>query len=286
MIEAIVILGVVGVLAAIILYFVSQKFKVEEDPRIEEITEALPGANCGGCGYAGCHALAEAIVKAGTTKGIVCTAGGSETGVKIAAIMGETAEITAPKLAVVRCNGNCTNAPAKFHYDSAESCAYAHMLSVGESGCAFGCLGLGDCVRACEFNGIHLREDGLPEVNRSMCVGCGGCAKACPRQLIEIRSLIENNIVWVACRNQEKGGEAKKNCSAACIGCKKCEKNCPNAAITVTNNLAAIDGSKCSGCGICLNGCPTSAIHSLQPIMQAAAEVAANAETNVEQANA
>jgi Na+-translocating ferredoxin:NAD+ oxidoreductase RNF subunit RnfB len=272
MLYAILILSIIGILAAVILYFVSQKFKVEEDPRIETITEVLPGANCGGCGYAGCHALAEAIVRTGTSKGITCTAGGSEVAAKVAEIMGEKAEASAPKKAVVRCNGSCGNAPAKYHYDSAQTCAYANMLGAGESGCAFGCLGMGDCVRACGFGGIAIDpESGLPSIHPERCVACGSCVKACPRQIIEIRTLLNENIIFVACRNQEKGGEAKKNCSAACIGCKKCEKNCPQAAITVENNLAHINDALCNGCGTCLANCPTGAIHSLLPIQKAEA---------------
>lgn len=267
MLQAILTLGIIGIIAAVILYIVSKKFKVEEDPRIEAIAEALPGANCGGCGYAGCHALAEAIVKAGSSKGITCTAGGSGTGAKVAEIMGETAEVSAPKIAVLRCNGNCANAPAKFHYDSAPTCAFAHTLGCGESGCAFGCLGLGDCVRACSFGGITIdKETGLPRFDEKRCVACGSCMKACPRGLIEARTLIENNLVFVACKNQEKGGDAKKNCTAACIGCRKCEKNCPQSAITVENNLAHIDDAECTGCGTCLDNCPTGAIHSLFPL--------------------
>ena len=129
MLQAILSLGIIGTVAAIILYIVSRKFKVEEDPRIDKIAEALPGANCGGCGYAGCHALAEAMVKAGTSKGITCTAGGAGTKTKVAEIMGENVEVSAPKIAVLRCDGNCTHAPAKFHYDSAPTCAFAHTLS-------------------------------------------------------------------------------------------------------------------------------------------------------------
>lgn len=267
MLQAILSLGIIGIIAAVVLFVVSKKFKVEEDPRVDEIAEVLPGANCGGCGYAGCRALAEAIVKAGTSKGIVCTAGGSGTGAQVAKIMGETAEISAPKIAVLRCNGSCANAPAKFHYDSAPTCAFAHTLSSGESGCAYGCLGLGDCTRACSFGGITINpETGLPRFNEHLCVACGSCMKACPRGLIEARTLIEGNLVYVACNNKEKGGDAKKNCAVACIGCKKCEKTCGQTAITVENNMAYIDDTKCTGCGNCLENCPTGAIQSLFPI--------------------
>lgn len=262
MLYAIATLGIIGVLAAVILYFVSVKFKVKEDPKIEMIEEVLPGANCGGCGYAGCHALAVAIAKSGTCKGKLCTS--QESNKKVAEIMGEAVEEVVPKKAILCCNGSCENAPAKYHYDSAMTCAYANMLVAGESGCAFGCLGLGDCVRACTSNGIKIDEKTkLPVINKDLCIACGSCVRACPRHIIEIRTLLENNIIFVACKNQEKGGDAKKNCSAACIGCKKCEKVCEYGAISVENNVAHIDDEKCTGCGKCEEVCPTHAIHKM-----------------------
>ena len=267
MIAAILTLGIIGLLAAVILYFVSQKFKVVEDPKIDEIEEVLPGANCGGCGFAGCRAVAESIVKTGSSKGKVCTAGGSAVNAKVAEIMGEAVTESEPRKVVLRCNGSCENAPAKFHYDSASTCAYANMLTAGESGCAFGCLGYGDCTNACKFDAIRLdKATGLPVIDPDKCVCCGACTKACPRQLLEIRTIRDGQLIWVACKNQDKGAEAKKNCATACIGCKKCEKNCEAGAITVTNNVAYIDETKCTACGKCAAGCPTKAIHSLIPV--------------------
>lgn len=262
---AVLVLGVTGAIFAVVLYFVAQKFKVEEDPLIDEIADVLPGANCGGCGKAGCRAMAEAFVKQGNMEDLSCPAGGAEVAAKVAALLGCTAEASEPKIAVVRCNGSCSNAPAKTNYDGLKDCSYAHSLYAGESGCAFGCLGLGSCVAACSFGGLKINpETGIPEPDPSVCTGCGSCAKACPRGLIELRNRGRNERrVYVACRNTEKGGVAKKNCAVACIGCGKCAKVCKKEAITVDKNLCYIDFNKCIACGLCVNECPTGAIKAV-----------------------
>lgn len=262
---AVVVLGAIGVIFAIVLYFVAQKFKVVEDPKIDEIAEVLPGANCGGCGKAGCRAMAEAFVKQGNMDGLKCPAGGDAVAEKVAAILGCTPEVSEPQIAVVRCNGTCSNAKAKNNYDGLKSCAFANSVYAGESGCMFGCLGYGDCTRACSFGGIVINpETGLPEVDPDKCTACGACAKACPRSVIEIRNRGRKDMrVFVACRNKEKGGVAKKACDAACIGCGKCAKTCPFGAITVENNLAYIDFNICKSCRKCVAECPTGAIHEV-----------------------
>lgn len=263
-IYSIIILGGIGFVAAVILYFLSQKFKVYEDPKIDIIAELLPGANCGGCGYAGCRALAEAIVKSGSSEGKTCPAGGNDLNSKLAEVMGEAASVTEPKVTTIRCNGTYENAPHKYNYDSIMSCAYAHSMGAGESACGYGCLGLGDCVKVCNFDSIKIdTATGLPVVNNDTCVLCGACVKACPRNIIEIRNKQEANAVWVACMNKEKGVEAKKNCKVACIACRKCEKACEFGAITIENNLSFIDSTKCTACLKCVGVCPTGAILSL-----------------------
>lgn len=262
---AVAVLGAIGAIFAVVLYFVAQKFKVVEDPLIDEIAEVLPGANCGGCGMAGCRAMAEAFAKQGNMDGLKCPAGGDEVAKKVAALLGCEPAESEPMVAVVRCNGSCSNAAAKTHYDGLRDCAYANSLYAGESGCAFGCLGLGSCAAACSFGGIKINpETGLPEIDYNMCTGCGSCAKACPRGVIQLRPRGKNNRrVYVACMNKEKGGEARKACSAACIGCGKCEKSCPFGAIKVENNLAYIDFTLCKSCGKCAKECPTGAIHAV-----------------------
>jgi Na+-translocating ferredoxin:NAD+ oxidoreductase RNF subunit RnfB len=257
-----VVLAAIGVLAAVILYFVSQKFKVYEDPKIDDVVLLLPGANCGGCGFAGCRNFAENVVKNDGLKGLSCPPGGIAVNSAIAAIFGGGEPENTPKMTVIRCNGNCENAPAKVHYNSIPSCTYYSLVDAGESGCAFGCLGCGDCVTACKFDAIHIdTQTGLPVINDA-CVFCGACKKACPRSIIDIVPKHDEGVVFVACMNRDKGGDAKKNCKVACIGCKKCEKNCEYAAVTVDNNLALINGLTCIACKKCVEGCPTKAIHA------------------------
>lgn len=259
----IISLCAIGIASAVILYLVAQKFKVEEDPRIDIVEGLLPGANCGGCGYPGCRGLAEAAVKSDTLDGISCPVGGASTMNQIAAALGREVKAQAPKIAVVRCNGNCTNRPRTSEYNGARSCAIEHSLYIGDTACAFGCLGCGDCVSACPFDAIHMNpETLLPEVVDDKCVACGACVKACPRNIIELRNKgPKDRRVFVSCVNKDKGGVARKACKVACIGCGKCVKECPFEAITLENNLAYIDYNKCRLCRKCVSVCPTGAIH-------------------------
>ena len=255
-------LCVLGVLAAVILYFVAQKFKVEEDPRIDDVEKMLPGANCGGCGFAGCRGLSEALVKNDDISSLFCPVGGSETMKAVAAYLGKAAAEKEPQTATVRCGGTCEKRPRTNQYDGAKSCAVAASLYVGETGCAFGCLGYGDCVVACAFDAIHINpETGLPEVDADKCTACGACVKACPKMIIELRKKWpKNRAVYVSCVSKDKGAVTIKACKAGCIGCGKCEKVCAFGAITIENNLAYIDPQKCKLCRKCVNECPTGAI--------------------------
>ena len=259
---AVISLGAIGLVAAVILYAASKKFAVYEDPRIAQVSEVLPQANCGGCGYPGCSGFAAACVKAGSLEGKLCPVGGQPTMEKVAAILGLEAAASEPKVAVVRCNGTCANRPKLTKYDGVRSCVVANSTYGGESGCTFGCLGCGDCVSACTFGAIKMNpETGLPEVDESKCTACGACAKACPRSIIEIRPKGKNNRrVYVQCVNKDKGAVARKACTAACIGCGKCVKVCPFEAITLENNLAYIDPAKCKSCRKCEMECPQNAI--------------------------
>jgi len=259
---SLLVLGVTGLAAAVLLYFIAQKFKVEEDPRIDEVQAILPGANCGGCGQAGCRAFAEACTKASSLDGLLCPVGGAPVMEKVGGILGLAASTGEPKVAVLRCNGTCEARPRTSMYNGAQSCAIMNSMYVGETGCAYGCLGCGDCVAACAFDALHINpETGLPEVDEEKCTSCGKCVKACPRHLIELRYKgVNGERMVVKCMNQDKGPVAKKNCANACIGCGLCAKVCPQDAITITNNVAYIDFEKCVVCRECEPQCPTGSL--------------------------
>lgn len=259
---AIISLGVIGAVAALILYFASQKFKVYEDPNIALVEDALPAANCGGCGYPGCKGFAEACVKADSLDGLRCPAGGDEVMTKVAAILGKEAQSAVPMIAVVKCNGTCENRPLVNMYDGASSCAIASALYGGETGCSYGCLGFGDCVNACTFDAIYINpQTRLPEVVEDACTSCGACVKACPKNIIELRKKgPKSRRIFVSCVNKDKGAVARKSCKVSCIACGKCQKACAFEAITIENNLAYIDYNKCTLCRKCVAECPTEAI--------------------------
>ena len=272
----------IGAAAAIILYFVAQKFKVFEDPRIDQVEEALPAANCGGCGFPGCRNFAETLVKTESWDDLFCPVGGNDTMAKVASILGKEAIEQAPRVAVIRCNGAPEFRPRTNVYDGAPTCAIAHSLYTGEGGCPHGCLGCGDCVVVCNFDAIHMDPlTELPVVVDDKCTACGACVDACPRDIIELRKKNKKDRkIFVSCINEEKGAVAKKNCSVACIGCSKCFKVCPYEAITMNNNLAFIDSDKCKLCRKCVVECPTSAILEIHfPPPKPAKEVVVEAET-------
>ncbi len=265
-------LGAVAAVFASILYVIAQKFAVEEDARVTEVEEMLPGINCGACGFPGCPGMAAALVKGadeGDISHLHCPPGGNETMSRIGAYFGMEVAEGAATTAVLRCGGSVTAAPHKVTFDGPASCAIAHATHAGESGCPFGCLGLGDCVVACDFDAIRINpETGLPEIDPEKCTSCGACVKACPRNLIEIRPRgRRDRRVHVNCRNLESGAIAKKSCAVACIGCGLCKKVCDDIvqAITLESNLATIDPQTCISCGQCVGVCPTGAILSSFP---------------------
>ena len=283
-ISSIIVLGIIGLASAVILYFVAQKFKVEEDTRIDVVTDLLPGANCGGCGFPGCRGFAEACVNAESLENLLCPVGGLPVMCKISEALGQAVCQATPKIAVVRCNGSCANRPRTNKFDGARNCKIAAQLYAGETNCSYGCFGFGDCVEACKFDAIVINpETGLPVVNEEKCTACGACVKACPKKVIELRNKgPKGRRVFVSCINKDKGGVARKACSAACIGCGKCQKVCPFGAIKIENNLAYIDFELCRSCRKCVNECPTGAIHDVNfptPAPVATKPVAVKPET-------
>src|SRR5690554_4634996 len=265
LLTAVAMLGTLGAGSAAILFLVGQRFKVEEDRRVEEGQEALQAANCGGRGFPGCAAFAVACVKAETLEELNCPVGGQDTMDRVASILGQTAPVTAKKIAVVRCEGTCDNRPRLNLYDGVSNCTIAAALYGGDTGCSWGCLGLGDCVELCAFDAIHINPATLlPEVVEDKCTACGACVKACPKDIIELRKQgPKSRRIYVNCVNKDKGGVAKKACEVACIGCTKCQQVCPFEAITIENNLAFIIDDKCRLCRKCVPVCPTNSILEL-----------------------
>jgi len=263
--NTLITLSALGVVLAVILFVVAQKFKVVEDPRIDDVEAFTPGANCGGCGYPGCRGFAEACVKAETLDGMFCPAGGNEVMKGIASVLGLTAEEKEPQIAVVRCNGSHDKRRKTTNYDGALSCAVSATLFGGDTDCQYGCLGLGDCVEVCTFDAIYIDEEsGLPIVDEDKCTACGACVTACPKDIIELRNKgKKSRRIYVSCVNHDKGAPAKRACDSACIACNKCVKACPFDAIVVENFCAYIDYEKCKLCRKCVEVCPTGAILEL-----------------------
>ncbi len=250
-------MGAIGLVLGSLLAVASKIFAVQKDEKMELITEALPGANCGSCGYAGCSAYA-AEISSGNAKINLCSPGGQKVSDAIAEIMGIASEAVEEKRAVVLCNGNNETATDKYNYEGVLDCAAAASLQGGgHKACEYGCLGYGNCALACQNNAITI-ENGIAVIDKEKCGGCGECEKACPKNLIKI---VNSNAKYVVkCSSCDKGADMKEKCQVGCIGCKICEKNCPSDAIKVDNNHAVIDYEKCIACGICAAKCPKKII--------------------------
>lgn len=253
---SVVALAGLGLLFGILITFASKKFEVEKDDRVEKIIEVLPNANCGGCGYAGCSAYAQAVVD-GKAQPDLCSVGNAETMAKIGEILGIEIEEKELMAAYVLCCGNADNTTVKYSYDGVKNCINGSRVAGGFKSCTYACLGFGNCVDVCAFDAIHI-VDGIAEVDADKCTGCGACVSACPKGLVKL--LPKSAVYVVKCSSKDKGVDTKNNCKAGCIGCKICEKNCPADAIHVEDNRAVIDYTKCTSCGNCAEKCPKKVI--------------------------
>ncbi|MBQ1312238.1 MAG: RnfABCDGE type electron transport complex subunit B [Blautia sp.] len=254
---ATILVALVGLFIGLFLGAAGKAFEVEVDEREVAVRAALPGNNCGGCGYPGCDGLAAAIAK-GEAPVNKCPVGGEAVGAEIAKIMGQEMEETVRMAAFVKCSGTCEKARTKFDYSGVEDCEMVVQLpGGGPKTCTYGCLGFGSCVKACPFDAIHI-VDGIAVVDREACKACGKCVAKCPRHLIELFPYEQK--IFVGCSSHDKGKGVTSACDVGCIGCKKCEKTCPNGAITVTDFVAHIDAEKCTNCGACKEVCPRGII--------------------------
>jgi Na+-translocating ferredoxin:NAD+ oxidoreductase RNF subunit RnfB len=253
---AIVALGGLGILFGFVLGLADKKFAVEVDERVKAVRAAVSGANCGACGYAGCDAYAEAVVR-GDAKANACTPGGARTVRTIAEIMGVNAVAQEPMVARVRCQGTCERVSARYDYSGLHSCRAVSGISGGPNACEFGCVGFGECLSACAFGAISM-VDGIAVVNDAACTGCGMCVGVCPRNIIQM--LPRDQTIVVMCRNEAVGRIARLQCKTACVGCKRCEKACPTESIRVVNGVAVIDENTCTRCGACIPVCPMHCI--------------------------
>ena len=248
------VVGGTGFLIGIFLGFAGKKFAVWTDPREEKIIEALPGNNCGGCGFPGCSGLAAAIVQ-GDAPVNGCPVGGAPVAAVVAEIMGVEAGDAVHEVAFVACNGTKANAKDQYIYSGVSSCKMAAMMQGGgPKACKYGCLGFGDCVAVCQFDAIRIGEGGIAVVDKDQCKACKKCVQACPRGIISLVDYAGEHLV--RCSSKDKGKAVIQACSVGCIGCKMCEKVCEFDAIHVTNNVAYKDLTKCTNCGKCVEKCP------------------------------
>ncbi len=255
--KPIIALGGLGLIFGIGLAIAAKLFHVDVDPKIEAINDALPGANCGACGYAGCGACAEAIAN-GEAGVDVCPVGGAASADAISEIMGVSGEgSNDKKIARVICKGTDCNANDKFKYEGITDCRAAAMVSSGDKSCSYGCLGYGTCVQVCPFDAIVIK-DGIADIDPDKCASCGKCFEVCPKAVIAWVPYKQE--IVVDCNSKEMGKTVKDKCSVGCIGCKICVKACPYDAMEFENNLAYINYDKCTNCGICAEKCPTGAI--------------------------
>ena len=255
---AVTFMAALGLLLAFVLALANKRLFVYEDPRIDDVEELLPSANCGSCGTAGCRAFAEKLVKGEVQPGL-CTVNPKETNQLIANFLGVDLGGQEKRVARLACAGGNNVAPLRAHYDGLDTCRAAALVSGGGKGCAWGCLGLGDCEQVCEFHAIAMNDQGLPVVDADKCTACSDCVVVCPRDLFSLQPT--SHRLWVACKNLEKGDDAVTDCAVICTGCGRCAADAPEGLIIINNNLAVIDYEKNSLASLLhTDRCPTGAI--------------------------
>lgn len=256
----IVIVGVIGLLAGVILAVASIVMAVPKDEKAEALEEALPGANCGACGYSGCPGYAAAMSKGEAQPGL-CSPGGEEVARKCAEILGSGDVAVERKTALVRCMGSYDNTSDKMEYDGIQSCSASTFLAGGISSCRYGCMGMGDCVKACAYGAVTICN-GVAKIDPLKCRGCSKCVEACPKGLIKFVPLKRQAVV--RCSSCDRGKAVMNVCKIGCISCTKCVKTCPEGAISMVDSCAYVDAQKCTGCGQCAEACPRHVITMLE----------------------
>lgn len=255
----------VALILGLLLGFFKKMFSVPVDEKVAKVREVLPGANCGGCGYPGCDGFAAAVA-AGEASADGCAAGGAETAKKVGEVMGLAVDAES-KVVILACRGSKDAAKARGFYNGLKNCAAAHLAVNGTKMCQYGCIGFGDCVNACQFDALHLEEDGLPHVDYTKCTGCGMCVQACPMHLLSKVPVSRKGAVALCSNHTDNKPSVLKNCKVGCIKCGKCERNCPEKCLKLVNGIPEIDYAKCTSCGTCIEGCPTHVLKLVQNVI-------------------
>ncbi|WP_273437742.1 RnfABCDGE type electron transport complex subunit B [Sedimenticola selenatireducens] len=251
-------MAVLGSVLASILVLANKRLFVYEDPRIDDVEDLLPRANCGACGSPGCRPFAEGLID-GTFEPAQCTVNSKETNELIADYLGVDLGAQEKRVARLACAGGSHVAFIRASYAGMNSCRAAALVSGGGKGCSWGCLGMGDCADVCDFAAISMNKYGLPVVNEDLCTACNDCVEVCPKDLFELHSI--NEQLFVACKNLEKGEEAENECEVICTACERCAVDSPEGLIEIRNNLAVIDYSKNDlASRVAIERCPTGAI--------------------------